>query len=314
MGIPKKIIHVAVGVVQNRNREVLIAKRAADSHQGGLWEFPGGKVEAGESVEMALQRELQEELGISAQQLSPLIKIRHDYPDKSVLLDVWRVESFTGSPLGLQQQPVQWVSVEQLYDYDFPAANQPIITALRLPREMMITGDWANTDEFFQRLTRVLDQGIRMVQLRAHHCTAREYTSLFRQAKKLCDDCGVLLVANAPLEVFQQLSAEGLHLTSRQLLEFDRRPVGKRILLGASCHNREEIRRAEHIGADYLVLGPVYTTATHPEARPLGIDDFSRLASETSLPVFGLGGLQAVDKEVLMRAGAFGISGIRLWW
>jgi 8-oxo-dGTP diphosphatase len=305
MGVSKKRIHVAVGVVQNHNNEVLIAKRAADSHQGGLWEFPGGKVEAGE---------LQEELGISAVQLLPLIKVHHDYPDKSVLLDVWRVVAFTGEPRGLQQQPLRWVPHRQLYDYDFPAANQPIITALRVPTEMMITGDWENTGEFRQRLVAAFHKGVRLVQLRAHACAPVEYVQLFRQAKSLCDDHGVLLMANTSLDLFQQLSADGLHLTSRRLLELVRRPVDKRILLSASCHNQEQIRQAERVGVDYLVTGPVYPTATHPQAVPLGLEAFSKLVDSTSLPVFALGGIQSSNKEMLRQAGAYGIAGIRFWW
>lgn len=124
-------VHVAVGVLLNDKREVLIALRPAQSHQGGLWEFPGGKVESGESVEHALNREFEEELGISVQSCSPLTQIRHEYTDKSVLLDVWRIESFSGIPKGREGQSIEWRALSQLEAADFPKANEPIIRALR---------------------------------------------------------------------------------------------------------------------------------------------------------------------------------------
>lgn len=123
-------IHVAVGVLQNDKREVLIALRSAESHQGGLWEFPGGKVEGGESVEHALNREFEEELGISVQACTPLIQIRHEYSDKSVMLDVWRIEKYSGIPQGREGQAIEWRALSQLRAADFPKANERIIHVL----------------------------------------------------------------------------------------------------------------------------------------------------------------------------------------
>ena len=123
-------LHVAVGVVLDEARRVLITRRAAASHQGGLWEFPGGKVEAGESVGLALARELREELGIEIGRISPLLEVRHDYGDKSVLLDVHMVWDFSGEALGLEGQPLTWVAPGALEQYPFPEANVPIIGAI----------------------------------------------------------------------------------------------------------------------------------------------------------------------------------------
>ena len=123
-------IHVAVGVIVNAAQEVLIAHRAQHLHQGGLWEFPGGKVETNEGVEQALKRELLEELNITVQNCAPLLEIAHDYGDKSVLLDVWLVREFSGKPQGLQGQPLQWVKPSELFGLEFPAANAPIVEAV----------------------------------------------------------------------------------------------------------------------------------------------------------------------------------------
>lgn len=307
-------VHVAVGVIRNACHQVLIAKRAGHLHQGGLWEFPGGKIEPGETVERALQRELQEELGISARNFSPLLKIHHDYPDKSVLLDVWEVTDFEGKPQGLQQQPLQWVDVEALPAHEFPQANRPIITALRLSREMMITGDWESQDDFLRRLRNALRRGVNLVQLRAHQCATLEYEDLFWIASAVCQEFKATLVPNTSLEIFQKLSASALHLNTQRMMAFTNRPVSKNILLGVSCHNLQEIRQAERIEADYITLAPVFPTRTHPGSEVLGLEKFSSLAKQTSLPVYALGGIDSDRSDDVRRAGAFGIAGIRNWW
>ena len=127
-----KRVHVAVAVISDKQGQILIAKRPDAVHQGGLWEFPGGKVESGESLKTALTRELAEELGIKLVSCEPLLKISHDYHDKEVLLDVWSVTAFTGEAYGREQQPIRWVAPKFLTDYDFPEANQPILKAISL--------------------------------------------------------------------------------------------------------------------------------------------------------------------------------------
>lgn len=124
-------LHVAVGVILDADKRILLSRRAAQAHQGGLWEFPGGKVEAAESVQVALARELFEELGIQIGAISPLLKVEHDYSDKSVMLDVWVVPEFTGVPKGCEGQPLVWVAVEDLESYPFPEANIPIVDAVK---------------------------------------------------------------------------------------------------------------------------------------------------------------------------------------
>lgn len=132
-------LHVAVGVVLDRQGRVLVSLRHAAAHQGGLWEFPGGKVEAGETVSEALARELREELSIRVLEVSPLLEVRHDYGDRRVLLDVWWVSAFEGQPRGLEGQRVRWVGADAIRALDFPAANRPVLEAVlqsgRLRRE-----------------------------------------------------------------------------------------------------------------------------------------------------------------------------------
>lgn len=125
-------LRVAVGVILSRDGRILIARRAAHRHQGGLWEFPGGKVEAGETAREALARELREETGILVLDASALLAVSFDYPDRSVCLEVFQVTQYTGEPRGQEGQPLRWVLRSELADYTFPDANQPILEALTM--------------------------------------------------------------------------------------------------------------------------------------------------------------------------------------
>lgn len=125
-------VEVAVGVILDpAGEQVLLSRRADDAHQGGLWEFPGGKREDAETIEAALARELREELAITVTACDPLLRIEHDYSDKSVALDVWLVTAFEGDPQPVEAQPLRWVAIEALHELPFPAANTPIVEALQ---------------------------------------------------------------------------------------------------------------------------------------------------------------------------------------
>ncbi|MBV2130570.1 8-oxo-dGTP diphosphatase MutT [Rheinheimera sp. SM2107] len=125
---------MAVGVIirqQGRQTQVLLALRSSKQHQGGKWEFPGGKVEPGETVEAALSRELQEELAITVSKAKPFMLLNYTYPERRVTLDIWLVTEFSGTPEGLEGQPLQWVNISDLASITFPDANQPIVAKLQ---------------------------------------------------------------------------------------------------------------------------------------------------------------------------------------
>ena len=131
---PLQQLHVAVGVIirqQGRQAQVLLALRSSKQHQGGKWEFPGGKVEPGETVEAALSRELQEELAITVTKAEPFMLLNYTYPERRVTLDIWLVTEFSGTPEGLEGQPLQWVNISDLASITFPDANQPIVAKLQ---------------------------------------------------------------------------------------------------------------------------------------------------------------------------------------
>ncbi len=308
-------IHVAAAVIRSPGGLVLIAKRPLDKHQGGLWEFPGGKVEAGETVEAALARELQEELNIVVTKARPLIQVRHDYPDKQVLLDVWDVLAFSGEPHGAEGQPLAWVEPADLPNYRFPAANRPIITAARLPNRYLITPDGLSRQQLLDGVVRALDAGIRLVQLRAPSLSPLEYRALATEAMTVCAGRAQLML-KGPLEWAQEYPAAGWHLTAEQLRDHAGRgrPVPDGQWLATSCHDAAELDLAMTIGVDFVTLSPVLQTATHPEAQPMGWPRAAQLLLGFSQPAYLLGGLGPADMAQASQAGGQGVAAIRAFW
>jgi 8-oxo-dGTP diphosphatase len=310
------VVHVAAAAVFDTAGRVLIARRLAHVHQGGLWEFPGGKREPDETAFAALARELHEELGITVCHARPLIQVRHDYPDKSVLLDVWRVDRFEGEPRGCEGQPLSWVKPDELADYGFPAANIPIVNAVRLPERYLITPEpSADRQAFLACLDAALLGGIRLVQLRAKTLSDREYVSLAQAVLMCCRRHGACLLINAAPSILGKVDAEGVHLTSEQLWALSERPrTTHDKWLAASCHTAAELAHATAIGVDFAVLAPVVATTTHPDAIVLGWDGFRALVAQTPMPVYALGGMTAADLPRAIEAGAQGIAAIRGFW
>jgi len=306
-------VHVAVAAIIN-NDEVLISLRPDHVHQGGLWEFPGGKVEQGESVEAALIRELKEEIGIEIEHTTPLIRISHNYLDKSVLLDVWRIHSFKGEAHGAEGQQVRWCKINQLNPSDFPQANRAIIKVLQFPDQLLITGNAVDTDDFNSRLEKALLKGIRLVQLRSKESSGDAFFSLVAHASSMCKTYDASLLLNTDLDVFMQMDADGLHLNSRRLFEYTERPVAKDKLLSVSCHNEQEIQQANRLNADIILLSPVNPTASHPEVPGLGWSRFMNLVAKSNCPVYALGGMELSDMKIAKQHGAQGIAAISSFW
>ncbi len=305
-------IHVVAAVIANANGEVLISRRHAHAHQGGLWEFPGGKLEGDEDVQAALARELHEELGIDVVAARPLIRIPHRYPDKAVLLDVWRVDAFRGEPHGREGQPVRWVAPERLRDFAFPAANQPIITAARLPDRYLITPEPGA--DFLERLERAFAAGVRLVQLRAKTLDERAYAGLAREVCARARAWNAHVLLNADPMLVAEAGAAGVHLTAQRLMHLSRRPLPEAYWVAASCHHAQELAQAERIGCDFAVLGPVQPTASHPGAAHLDWSGLHSLCDTSALPVYALGGMTVGDLDAAWRAGAQGIAAIRGLW
>jgi 8-oxo-dGTP diphosphatase len=310
-----KRVHVAAAVIRGADGRILLARRADQQHQGGLWEFPGGKVEAGETVAAALRRELQEELGINVTSARPLIKVQHDYPDKHILLDVWEVSAFSGEPHGAEGQPLAWVAPRQLPEYQFPAANAPIVQAARLPAQYLISPDGLEPKAVLQGIQAAVASGIALIQLRAPNGYDPQYRDLAVDAVGLCAGKAQLML-KGPLEWLGDFPAAGWQLSAKQLRQYAAkgRPFPRERWLAASCHNGEELALAAQMGVDFVTLSPLQPTLTHPEAMPLGWDVASELISRCNLPVFLLGGLGPQDSARAWQIGAQGVAGIRAFW
>lgn len=310
-----KALHVVAAVIRGTDGRILLAQRPADKHQGGLWEFPGGKVEAGEPVEAALARELHEELDIRVEQARPLIEVRHDYPDLSVLLDVWEVSGFAGTPRGMEGQPLVWAEEGALDDFQFPAANRPIVTAARLPADYLITPAAGAAAELLAGIERALARGVRLLQLRAPQLSVSAYRALADEVLALCAGRAEVLL-KGPLAWVADFPAAGWHLTAAQLRELAGapRPLPAGRWLAASCHDAEELALAAQLGVDFATLSPVQPTASHPGAAPLGWERAAELIRGFNQPVYLLGGLGPAERERAWRTGAQGVAGIRGLW
>ncbi|TAM46850.1 MAG: Nudix family hydrolase [Gammaproteobacteria bacterium] len=307
-------VHVAVGLLLDRD-QVFITRRAANTHQGGKWEFPGGKLDDNEPVETALKRELLEELGIEVRKARPWMQVRHRYPDREVLLDVWHITAWDGTPHGREGQEARWASVRELPKLDFPEADLPILRRLWLPLLYLIS-DAARLgrDEFLQRLEQALKAGGRLVQLREPGMPVPEFRALAIEVAGLCRRHDARLLLNADPSLVEGCGADGVHLNSHRLMALKERPLSQRFFVGASCHDARELAQAVAIGADLAVLGPVARTASHPQAAPLGWERFTELCRGERLPVYALGGMQPADLAAARQAGARGVAMIRGIW
>lgn len=308
------LIHVVAGVLTDARGRILLARRTAGRDLAGAWEFPGGKVEKGETPFQALDRELHEELGIRIHAIEPLIAVPQQYHAKRIVLDVYRVSKFAGKPRGLEHQALAWSPPEKLHTYPMPPADRPVVAALTQASQYLITpGSVGNPAQFLGRIERALDAGTRRLQLRFTGLPPAETLALSAEAKRLCDQAQAQLLVNGDAELAARLGC-GLHLKSAQLMSLAERPVAAEIPLGASCHDLAQLRQAEAIGADFAVLGPVAATPSHPEAAPLGWEAFAALREGVSLPIYALGGLGPGDLIGARKHGAQGIAGIRGLW
>lgn len=327
------ITHAAVGVIARDNGLVLLGERPVGKPWAGYWEFPGGKIEAGETPENALKRELHEELGITVTVLYPWLTRSFDYPAKynaagkleatakTVKLHFFIVTAWEGEPFGMEKQTISWQNPEKLTVGPMLPANTPILTALSLPAMVAITNlSELGEDLFFERLKIALDNGLMMIQVREKQLSNEDLLLFIEylvevsapyEAKIFLNSSGLDL-DRADLNFTQALNITGLHFTAQDLMQLQQKPIG--MLCGASCHNRQELAQAEALGLDYVMLSPVQATLSHANAATLGWDNFRDLIAGYSLPVYALGGMQVADLHTARLYGAHGIAMQRSIW
>ncbi|KRE88870.1 thiamine monophosphate synthase [Frateuria sp. Soil773] len=309
-------MHVMAGVLCDGAGRVLLAQRPPGKHLAGLWEFPGGKTEPGESPQAALARELHEELGIDAGPGTPLIRVPWRYGERGLLLDAWKIAHWRGEARSLEGQALQWARPEQVDPALLAPADRPILQALRLPRHYAVTpADWREAEfpEALARLRRRIAQGGMLLQLRLPTWSRQAVRDLAAALLPESRRLGVPLLLNADVEGARQLGT-GVQLKRSQLSLLAERPLPWRQLVGASCHDAAELAHAVRLGADFAALSPVLATASHPDAVPLDWRAFQALAEAAALPVYALGGVAAADVSRACEAGGQGVAGIRGFW
>lgn len=306
-------VDVAVAVLVRSDGAVLLAQRPVSKVYPGYWEFPGGKIEPGEPVVDALRREIREELGIEIERAYPWITRIFVYPHAKVRLHFYRVNAWRGEPRALEHQALAWQPPDAVKLDPLLPANGPVLRSLILPPEYAITrAGELGIGAFLSRLEARLRGGLKLIQVREKtlgHQAAEEFA---RHVTALARAHGAKVLVNADAALAREVGADGVHLTAEQLHSASARPDFP--WCGASCHSIEELRSAEALGVDFVVLGPVRATPSHPNAVPLGWERFREIAAGAAMPVYALGGIVPSDLEQGMSCGAHGIAMVRGSW
>lgn len=315
-----KITEVAAAVLQRPDGSFLLAQRPPDKIWAGYWEFPGGKIESGETPYQALVRELREELGVEVETAYPWITRVFVYPHATVRLNFFRVTVWRGElhPHEGQQFAWQYPLSHRNENERAPVspmlpANAPVQRALELPPLYAISNvAELGVEEFMRRLEVVLGKGLQLVQVREKQLSHDDLRALVLRVMALAHAHGAKVLLNADIELARELGADGVQLTATQLAALHERPAVD--WCAASCHNATELRRAEALGCDFALLSPVLPTLSHPGAAHLGWERFSEILAGTTIPVYALGGLTHGDMLTAWRHGAHGISLLRQAW
>jgi 8-oxo-dGTP diphosphatase len=309
-------VHVVAGVISDARDRILLARRTEGRDLAGLWEFPGGKVDPGETPEQALVRELREELGIDARVGDAVIVVPQQYPHKRLRLDVRRIDGWSGTVKGLDGQALAWVPPHKLASYAMPDADRPVVAALRDSERYLITPEPDDDACWLSALSKAFDAGDRRVQLRAPMLAARDparWRALVERAASHAHGAGVDLLINSDIALASTLGV-GVHLRASQLRALSSRPLPSAQRVIASCHDLEELRLAQALDCDAAVLGPVLATASHPGQPGLGWQTFVEMREQVALPIYAIGGMTRSHIEIARSHGAQGIAAIRGLW
>lgn len=305
------VVNVSAAALINTAGEILIAQRPAGKHMAGYWEFPGGKFEPGESADDAMKREIQEEIGVTPSAWRPLITLQHSYPEKTVLLHVAVVSSWNGTVQSIEGQALKWVAASDLTKHNLLPADQPIANALRLSPLLGITpdgkgdGQWGQVIErqaarLSANLTELINQRLVPAGVKP--------LNLLRTTGKLPENALQSNVVERITYTEFATASGALHLRSNELASYPR--LKRKHWLSGSVHNMDELRLAEDAGCDFVLLGPVKPTTTHPNATAMGWERFAAIVAEARVPVYALGGCTVNDLQTAWKAGAQGVAGI----
>lgn len=306
-------VHVAAAVLVRPDGQVLLAQRPPGKAYAGYWEFPGGKLEAGESTHAALVRELREELGIEVRRAAPWLVQEFVYPHAHVELHFFRVFEWDGELFGHDGQAFAWQTPGAWDVAPLLPANTRILSALALPPVYAITNAAAIGEEaLLARARSAFASGLRLLQVRDKEWPPARRLSLASQLVALAAPHGATILFNGTAEEARAAGCAGVHWTAAMLNDASARPAD--LLVAASCHSARELARAGTLQLDFAVLGPVASTPSHPGAATLGWNGFAAIAVDTRLPVYALGGLDQRDLQVAIAHGAQGVALMRGHW
>jgi 8-oxo-dGTP diphosphatase len=308
-----KIIDVAAAVIQRPDGSFVLGQRAPNTFYPGYWEFPGGKVETGETPRAALERELREELGIEVVRAHPWIVRQHIYEHAHVRLHFFRVLEWRGELCDHIHSALSWQKADAVTVTPMLPANGPVLRALTLPPVYGITRAAAvGVDAQIAQVERAIAQGLRLIQVREPDMPAAARERFARRVVALARRAGAKVLISGDGDLARKVGADGVHLKSRQLMQTGRRPALE--LAGASCHSALEMARAAELELDFVLLGPIKATPSHPDAQAMGWDAFAEMVPGYPLPVFAIGGMASSDLEAAWANGAHGIAAIRGAW
>lgn len=313
MSDDRPLVDVVCAVIQKPNGEFLLAHRPPGKVYEGYWEFPGGKVEPGESIAQATARELNEELGLSVEESFPWLTRNFSYPHAHVRLHFRRVTRWQNEPHSRENQAFAWQRLSDITVSPLLPANGPILAALALPTVYGITrADDLGEVEMLHRLELALHKGLRLIQVREKNWPPTRLATFAEQVIVCARRFDARVLVNGAIDLAYEVGADGVHLTAQQLMNSQERPDVA--LCAASCHDKREMLQAEKLGLDFVVLGPVLATPSHPDSQSLGWDRFSELTQNYSLPIFALGGLSAENLHTAWQSGAHGMAMLRHAW
>jgi len=304
------IIQVACGVIFDAQGRILLAQRPAGKIAAGLWEFPGGKIEAGESAEAALHRELDEELGIRVGVSERLLRFRHRYSDREVWLDTWCVREFTGMPSSRENQAFAWLPIEEVPRYPVLPTVLPILRALRLPSFYVFTPPEISEADLVSGIGG-LPPGA-CLRLRLPGRSEAQYEAVAQRALLGCRERGVALMLDRDPQQVLRLDAAGWHAPESVWRALSGPPELQGRRFWGSVHDAGGAAALKALGAEGAVIGNVAATRSHPGRPSLGWEQVMQASGE--MPVYAIGGLGPADLPLARFHGAQGIAGISAFW
>ena len=317
--IEAKLTRVSAAVIfRDDGREYLLAQRPPGKAYAGYWEFPGGKVETGESFAQALVRELQEELGMTVTAMTPWITRHFVYPHARVEIRFFRVTAWTGDLHPHEHTDTAWLEtcgmaggkdLEQMPVSPVLPANTSILRALALPSVYAVTNAGAvGIDAELARIARARPM---LVQVREKTLSDSDRRDFARKVIDIVHGYGGYVLLNGCADDVLAVGADGVQLTSAALMACEQRPDLP--LVFASCHTPAELLKASSLGLDAVVFGSINSTPTHPDQAPLGWENFARMIEGCALPVYAIGGMTVTDVAEAQARGAQGVAMLRGW-